>query len=276
MSRTLHVQAARKQDDVSVNGIVITQAAIAREAQHHPAPDPVAALQAAARALVIRELLLQEAGRLEIVATSRTDNAGRRETPDEALIRSLVEQEVPTPQPDEAACQRYYRNNRDSFRSPDLYEVAHILLPALPDDLRGRENAAREAATIIAELAERPERFAELARTRSACSSAAQGGNLGQIVAGQTTPEFERALLETEPGTIRARPVATPYGLHVIRLDRRIDGRELPYELVAARIAEYLHQSVTRRATAQYIARLVSRAQIVGVVLAGAELHRVA
>jgi len=70
-------------------------------------------------------------------------------------------------------------------------------------------------------------------------------------------------------------PVETRYGLHIVRLDRRIDGRDLPFELVADRIADYLRHSVNRRATAQYIARLVSRAEITGIALAGREAHRV-
>jgi peptidyl-prolyl cis-trans isomerase C len=69
--------------------------------------------------------------------------------------------------------------------------------------------------------------------------------------------------------------VATRYGFHVIRLDRRIEGRELPFEMVAESIADYLADSVRRRATAQYIARLVSRSVITGVEMPGAQEHRV-
>ena len=43
----------------------------------------------------------------------------------------------------------------------------------------------------------------------------------------------------------------------------------------AGRIADYLRESVMRRAEAQYIARLVSAAQIEGVELSGAEALRV-
>ena len=84
-----------------------------------------------------------------------------------------------------------------------------------------------------------------------------------------------RRFFALDPGTISEEPVATRYGLHIIRLDRRIEGRGLPFELVADRIADYLRESVTRRATAQYIARLVSRADIRGVAMEGAETHRV-
>jgi nitrite reductase/ring-hydroxylating ferredoxin subunit len=61
----------------------------------------------------------------------------------------------------------------------------------------------------------------------------------------------------------------------VIRLERKHEGRTLPYELVADRIADYLRESVRRRADAQYVARLVSAARIEGIELAGADALRV-
>ena len=128
---------------------------------------------------------------------------------------------------------------------------------------------------MLAALAERPESFAALAGAYSGCSSAAHGGNLGQITTGQTTPEFEKALVALAPGELCAKPVATRYGIHIIRLDRKHEGKLLPYDVVASRIADYLNESVRRRADAQYIARLVSKAQIEGIDLAGADAHRV-
>lgn len=275
MSCSLHTLDLPKPQTVSVNGVQIARDAIAREAQHHPAAAPRTALEAAARALVIRELLLQEARRTAVEAAPLSDDTGRRETEEEASIRCLVEQEIKTPEPDEATCRRYYERNRKLFRSPDIFEAAHILLSAPAGDHAAYQRAEADARAVLSELKQRPERFADLARAHSACSSAAQGGNLGQITAGQTTPEFERALFALEPGTICREPVATRYGLHIIRLDRRIEGRELPFELVARRVADYLRESVTRRATAQYIARLVSRAEIRGIAMDGAEAHRV-
>ena len=60
---------------VSVNGVSIPSAAIARETQHHQAADPDVAWELAARALAIRELLVQEADRLAIDAPSRSTTA---------------------------------------------------------------------------------------------------------------------------------------------------------------------------------------------------------
>jgi parvulin-like peptidyl-prolyl isomerase len=159
----------------------------------------------------------------------------------------------------------YDRRAHIGLRRP-RYRACEFLTPP---EARAIANA------VLTELKQTPYRFGELAKLHSACPSAAQGGHLGQISAGQTTPEFEQALLALTPGAMTREPVETRYGLHVIRLDRKIEGQELPFELVAERIADYLRESVVRRASAQYVARLVSRADITGITLAGAEAHRV-
>jgi len=260
---------------VSVNGIPIPRDAIVREMQHHPAAKPIEAWQSAARALVVRQLLLQRAQALTIAAEPAEDEAGRCETEEEAIMRAVVDREVALPQADEETCRRYYANNIARFRSEDIFEVSHILFAADPADKQAYAKARADACAVLETLQERPDTFAAMARAYSRCPSAAQDGNLGQITRGQTTLEFERAMLGLAPGEIAGEPVETRYGFHIIRLGRRRVGRTLPYEFVADRIADYLGESVRRRAHAQYVARLASAAAIVGVTLDGAEAHRV-
>jgi peptidyl-prolyl cis-trans isomerase C len=276
MSCSVHAQIPAGQPvAVSVNGVSIGRDAIVREMQHHPAPKPITAWQQAARALVIRELLLQRAHHLGVTPEPISDSGGRRETDDEAIMRALVEREVKVPEPDDETCRRFYQRNQGRFRSPDIFEASHILFAALPVDHDAYAQARAEATAVLATLQEHPDCFAALARAYSRCPSAAQGGNLGQVTAGQTTPEFEQALMALTPGELCAAPVATRYGFHVIRLDRKHEGRTLPYETVAGRIADYLRESVRRRADAQYIARLVTAARIEGIEIAGADALRV-
>ncbi len=275
MSCSTHQTVLPRGNGVRVNGVAIARDLIAREVQQHPSRTPAEAWKAAARALAVRELLLQEAKRLEVRAEPIVDSEGRRETAEEAAIRTLVAREIRTPEADIGSCRRYYEQNRARFRSPDIYEAAHILFAAVKSDSISYAQARAAANAAAAILREQPERFAALARTHSACPSGAQGGNLGQIIAGQTTPEFEQALVSLEPRTMSLEPVATRYGFHIIRLDRKHGGCELPFELVADRIAEYLQESVQRRATAQYIARLAGAARIDGIDLASAEALRV-
>jgi peptidyl-prolyl cis-trans isomerase C len=275
MSCSVHTNIpAGKPVPVSVNGVTIARDAIVREMQHHPADKPIAAWQEAARALVVRELLLQRARHLGLTAEPISED-GRRETDEEALMRMLVEREVAVPEPDAEVCRRYYENNKARFRSPDIYEASHILFAALPDDQAAYAQAHADAQAVLATLQENPDSFATLARAYSRCPSGSQGGNLGQITRGQTTPEFEQALVALAPGETTPEPVATRYGFHIIRLARKQEGALLPYKLVAERIADYLAGSVRRRAQAQYVARLVSAAEIAGIALDGAQAHRV-
>lgn len=276
MSCPVHAQIpAARPVAVTVNGVTIAREAIQREMQHHPATRPIAAWQQAARGLVVRELLLQRARHLGITPEPLTDEEGRRETDDEAMIRVLVDREVTVPEPDDETCRRYYANNQARFRSPDIYEASHILFMVPPTDRDACAQARADAAAVLETLRDNPDAFPALAKAWSRCPSAAQGGNLGQITRGQTTPEFEQVLMRLAPGELAAEPVATRYGFHLIRLDRKHEGRVLPYEAVAGRIADYLRDSVRRRADAQYVARLVSAAEIDGIAMDGADAHRV-
>jgi len=276
MSCSVHVQfSAGKPVTVSVNGVTIVRDAIQREMQHHPASKPIAAWYQAARALVIRELLLQRAKYLGLTPEPISDEAGRRETDDEALMRIVVEREVTVPEPDDETCRRYYAQNSARFRSSDIYEVSHILFAASPENREAYAQARVGAAAVLTTLQESPECFEALAKAYSRCPSAEQGGNLGQITKGQTTPEFERALISLSSGELCAEPVATRYGFHIIRLEQKHDARVLPYEAVSELIADYLRESVRRRADAQYVARLVSAATIEGIEITGADALRV-
>lgn len=259
-----------KPKTISVNEVVISREAIAREVQNHPAEKPILAWQAAARALVVRELLLQESARLDIDAEPLSDPDGRTETADEAAMRTLVEREVATPEPDEAACWRFYEQNRQRFRSGDIYEVAHILVAAPRGNVTARTAARATADTVLAAVKSDRSAFSDLATHHSDCKmSALEGGYLGQITSGQTVPEFEMALERMRPGDVAI--VETRYGFHIVRLDYRAEGKTLPFEIVRERIADYLASSVEHRALAQYISILAGRAKITGISLAAAD-----
>lgn len=268
VARTLNPVAAAKPKAVSVNGVAISRADIAREAQNHPAAKPMEAWQHSARALVVRELLLQEARRLVLVPSPVEDDDGRRETDEEALVRQLVELEVRTPEADEASARRYYEQNRKRFRSGELLEVRHILLAAAPEDESARAEARTHAAALIKLLGADIAQFADVAKMASACPSRTVGGTLGQIGPGQTIPEFEIALASLPIGTISPQAIETRYGFHIAIVDNRIEGRDLPFELVQQRIAAWLDEKVRRTAIQQYIAILAGKADISGIDIA--------
>lgn len=252
---------------VSVNGVVITRSEIARETQHHPATKPIEAWQAAARALAVRELLLQEARRLDITPKPQMDAEGRRETDEEAIVRQLVEQEVVIPEPDEETCRRVYTQRQQAFRSSDLYGVRHILLAAPPSDPAARAEVRLQAEAIIELVKADPACFPHLARVHSACPSKAQGGSLGQISRGQTVPEFEAGLVDAPVGEVARAPIESRYGVHVVVVDHKCGGQALPFDLVRKAISDWLVERSQNAAIKQYISLLAGRAAITGIDL---------
>ena len=250
---------------VRVNGVAIAAQAIAQELQYHPAESRDEAVYLATQALVVRELLQQRIAELGLQVT-----AGQGESEEEAATRTLIEQEVPLPLADEAACQQFYNGNRQRFVSAPLLAARHILLACPADDAEARSLAREQALGLVQQLQAAPQRFAELALQHSACPSKEQGGALGQISKGQTVPEFERQLFRLPVGLCQ-QPLESRYGYHLVFVDQRIEGEQLPYEVVAGSIRAELNQRVWQIGVSQYLQNLVGAANIEGIHLQGAE-----
>ncbi|MCW3147162.1 peptidylprolyl isomerase [Stutzerimonas stutzeri] len=248
-----------------VNGVAISPEAIARELQYHPADTRNEAVFLATQALVLRELLQQRIAELGLQVTAENG-----ESEEEAATRALIEKEIPLPLADDAACQQYYQGNQQRFFSAPLLAARHILLACPADDAEARSLAREQALTLLEQLAQAPQRFAELAQAHSACPSKAQGGALGQISKGQTVPEFERQLFRLPQG-LCAQPLESRYGYHLVFVDQRIEGQQLPYEAVAGTIRAELNQRVWQIGVSQYLQNLVAAANIEGIRIQGAE-----
>lgn len=241
---------------VYVGDTLIHEDDIAREMQHHPAEELAEAWHEAAKSLVIRELLLQHAGRLNL------DNI----EDEEDRIARVLELELNVPDPSEQDCERFYAANPGRFSSPTIMAVSHILLAAAPDDIEERMRQEEAGRQLLSALLDGRSQFNELAKQYSACESRHQGGSLGQISKGQTVEEFERPVLSLTEG-LNPELVETRYGWHIVRVDQRIDGEQLPYEHVKPQIRQYLSESVTRRAFRQYLQVLAVETGIEGVDL---------
>ncbi len=252
---------------VSVNGTVIPEEDILAEAQNHPAETPGEAVKAAKRALVVRELLLQEAKDQGVTGEPETDETGRPETAEDAAIRELMDRDVTVPMATDDECRRYFEQNTSKFRTQPLYEARHILLAARPEDKVARDKAKRQAQTLCKTLRNDPSGFSAAAAEFSACSSQGEGGRLGQLSKGDTVDAFDQALEALKEGDITAEPVETDFGFHVIALDRKIPGRDLPFEQAREKIAAWLEAASWSRAVSQYITILAAKAELTGIDL---------
>lgn len=249
--------------EITVNGVAISEKDLANELQYHPNKNFDVVVQKAGQALVIRQLLIDEAKKQGFLS-SATD-AGN----DEEAMQKLVEANISYDAPNEEICQRYFASNKEKFMTMPLMEVDHILLAAAKDDIEGRDAASNNAKVIISQLLQEinngePSSFAQLAKEYSACPSKENGGNLGQLSKGQTVPEFERQLMPLPEG-LSDKAIESRYGFHVVHINRKIAGKQLDYDMVSDKVRGYLINSASHLAIQAYIQSLVEQAEIIGV-----------
>lgn len=241
---------------IVVNGVSIADHDVLAEMQHHPAAAREQALNAAAEALIVRELLRQRAAQLGML--DHDDDDPERE---ERALADLIERETASPVADDETLRRYYEANQSKFRTPALFEASHILIATAGAD---RPQAKALAHKLIDVLRTSPEAFRGLAAQHSACSSSGNGGSLGQIGEGEVAPELETFLRELEEGQLCPVPVETEFGFHVLRLDRRLPPQQLDFATARPRVRSLLERLSRQRAVAQYIALLAGESQIEG------------
>ena len=251
--------------EVRVNGVEIMPEAIAQEIQHHPAPDAETAWTEAARALAVKELLLQEARRLGVQSDPELDEAGRAEADDDALVRALLEQAVSPAEAGEEECRRFYEAFQNRFRTPDLFEAAHILIEPESDDEAGWAAAELQAREIAHQVGNAAKAFAAAARAHSGCASAQQDGSLGQIRRGELVESIQLGLEALDDGQTSSEPVRSRFGWHVLRLQRRIPGRTIPFEIARDKIADTLEARSWSVESARYVAGLAALGSIEGI-----------
>ncbi len=244
---------------IKVNHQSISENQILQEMQYHPATDHRSAMIEAAQSLIINELLQQRANTLGLNL-----QLGQNETEQQsdAVVEQLIREDIAIPNASEAECRQYYQSNLNKFCTSPLVAARHILLAAPESDQHLRAQTAEQAEVLIQQLQQGID-FSTLASQYSACDSKQVGGQLGQLSKGQTVAEFERQVFSANPGLI-SHPIETRFGFHIVIVDEKVDGQQLPFELVSQRISDYLNEKVKRKAIAQYIQQLIVESDIDG------------
>jgi len=242
---------------VIVDGLEISASSIANEAQNHTAPKgkPGLAWRKAARALIIRHLLLREVEAKGISATPRDFGNGRRETDEDAQVAALLQQALTPEDVSDEDVKTEWQRDPSRFKTPPLWEASHILCET------------REMAETLITQINGGAQFAHVAKDNSQCGSATDGGFLGQLSPNDTVPEFEAVMSALEVGTITQEPVQTRFGFHIIRLDAKEDGRQLPFQAAQIRVREALERAAWARAARTYTSELMEKADIEGIIL---------
>jgi len=218
-------------------------------------------VEVADRAAAVRELLRQRAVVLGLIAASASESG-------DDILERLLDLEVSTPDPTEEECRRFYQAQAKAFTAGELVFVRHILFAVTPGvpvaPLRSK------AEEVLRELQREPALFEARAKALSNCPSGQQGGHLGQLSRGESVPEFEREVFADQVLGILPRLVNTRYGFHIVAIDGRVPGRQVPFEAVRAQIAQRLQESVREKALQQYVAVLAGQFEVRGIDLGAA------
>ena len=144
---------------------------------------------------------------------------------------------------------RFYQQHKDRFMLPPEVRISQILIALGP----GSEMlAVREKSQQVFVLLKKGERFEELAARYSDGPEGRRGGSLGYIRPGDMLPQIQKAIEQLPPGSV-TEPLASPVGMHIIRVDDRKPPQFRPYEEVKEDIRNVVYQLKTEEAYLEWI-----------------------
>lgn len=191
-------------------------------------------------------------------------------------IEALLERDLLVPQPDEAACRRWFVGHAAEFRTGAAVRARHVLFAVTPgtDVTRLRERA--ESVLLALRTAgpdetARSERFAAAANECSNCPSARDGGELGWVGREDLAPEIARELFVGREVGVLSRLINSRFGLHVFEVLARREGTMPAFEAVRSAVEAAMRRQAFGVALRQYLRLLAGRAHIEGVDLEAAD-----
>ena len=156
----------------------------------------------------------------------------------------------------DAELQKAYNENIDSYRQPERVKVRHILIKTQGKPKEEAPKLKAKAEDILKQLQHGAD-FADLAKKNSDDpGSAAKGGELGDIVRGQTVPNFEKAAFSLKPGELSPL-VETEYGYHILQVESKQDAHTQSFDEVKPQ----LMAEAQKQAAAENLKRAVEAAR---------------
>ena len=160
------------------------------------------------------------------------------------LMDNLLAEEGKAATTDDAM-KKVYDDAAKQITSEQEVHARHILVPT-----------EEEAKKVEDELKKGAD-FAELAKKESKDPGASDGGDLGFFTKEQMVPEFSKVAFELEPGKI-SDPVKTQFGWHIIKVEEKRARKAPDFAQVKPQIEQY----ITRKAQAEYVAKLRQEAKV--------------
>lgn len=155
--------------------------------------------------------------------------------------------------------QRKPADNKDAKAAEETQTHArHILMKVTPTMTEAE--VKRKLLELKEKIDNKAATFEELAKQYSQDGSAAKGGDLGWLAAGDTVPEFENPMSQLKPGEISG-VVQTPFGFHLIQvIERKTEDLSKEKERSVAR--QVIHERKLQEATEDWAREVRDRAYV--------------
>ena len=155
----------------------------------------------------------------------------------------------------------YYTQHLKDYWVSEKLQLRHILF--LMDDKlpEGDKRIKRERAQLALKRIRSGADFIAIAKEFSEDISASTGGDLGELERGKMVPEFEKAAFLLKEGEVSGL-VETPYGLHIIKVDKIIPGETLPLDRVEGAIRNRFMDEKMKVEYREYLSQLKKNAFI--------------
>jgi peptidyl-prolyl cis-trans isomerase D len=150
--------------------------------------------------------------------------------------------------------QERYQATQDRWKVSKQVLARHILLRTTEDeDPKARMAVFQKAESLLQRLRE-GEDFAKLAKEYSQDpGTASEGGSLGWLKPGELPPSLEKALFEDmTPGQLSDRPIKTPEGFHILKLEKVRSETIRPLEEVQETLKAELKEEKARQLASEF------------------------
>jgi peptidyl-prolyl cis-trans isomerase SurA len=157
--------------------------------------------------------------------------------------------------------EKYYSQHLKEYWVSEKLQLRHILF--IMDDtlLEEDKRIKRQKARLALQKIRSGEDFIAVAKEFSEDVSASTGGELGEIERGKMVPDFEKAAFLLKEGEVSGL-IETPYGLHIIKVDKIIPGQTLPLDKVQGAIQNWLMDQKMKVEYQAYLSQLKKNAFI--------------
>ncbi len=148
--------------------------------------------------------------------------------------------------------ENFYKEKSEMFKTPETVTASHILIKPENESAEAKAEAKIKAGKILAQVRKAPETFGAVAKTKSACPSGKDKGNLGPFGRGQMVPEFDKVVFTLEQDKI-SDLVETQFGYHIIKVTDKKTAKPVPLEEVKSYIKQQLTNQKAQKAVKEVL-----------------------